>query len=241
MSRFGNQFAILAMQAFRSEWREKERLVGPILFAAVIQLLFSFSLGSLSADLAKKVFVAQSILTSFIALQAAYIRIFEPDSQDKVFDIIRTYPVSREAWFLAKTLVVTVTGLTIVVPTVIVGAMFQSQSNLGFDNTAILRSSMAVIAITSLVIGGLAPLGVLLSAMTLKASARQLLFPLIYFPLTTPVLLAAVNGTDILLGTAPGSAFPWNELQGWLTILVAFDAIYFTLGLLLFREVIDAG
>ena len=226
---YSKQFKALVAQGFRAEWREKERLVSPLLFAAVIQLLFAFSIGSVDGELSRKIFLAQTFLTVFLALQVSFVRVFEPDMQDKVFDLIRTYPVSFDAWFLAKTFLVVFSGGLILIPTTILGAVFQSQ---GGDQLL----TCPLIRVAFLTLFGLAPLGVLLSALTMRANARQILFPLIYFPLTTPVLLAAVNACDVYLA----GGIINDTVQGWLTILVAFDVIYFTLGYLLFREVVNA-
>jgi|GEM_PF-679184 len=223
------QMSTLIRQGIRAEWREKERLVSPLLFAAVIQLLFAFSVGSVDGDLTRKIFLAQTFLTIFLALQVSFVRVFEPDMQDKVFDLIRSYPVSFDAWYLAKTVLVIGFGALIVLPTMILGAVFQGQAS-----DPLFSLPMATITFLTLI--GLAPLGVLLSALTLRAAARQILFPLIYFPLTTPVLLAAVNASDLYLA---GGVLD-ETVRGWLMILVAFDAIYLTLGYLLFREVVDA-
>jgi heme exporter protein B len=226
---FSSQLRTLIGQGFRAEWREKERLVSPLLFAAVIQLLFAFAVGSVDGELSRKIFLAQTFLTVFLALQVSFVRVFEPDTQDKVFDLIRTYPVSFDAWYLAKTFLVICFGALILIPTIVLGAIFQSQ-------TGAQLLSLPLAAIASLTLFGLAPLGVLLSALTMRAAARQILFPLIYFPLTTPVLLAAVNASDLYLAGGVLS----ESVRGWLIILIAFDTIYFTLGYLLFREVVDA-
>jgi heme exporter protein B len=95
--------------------------------------------------------------------------------------------------------------------------------------------SWAVIGIALLALAGLASLGVLLSAMTLKANSRQILYPLLYFPLTTPVLLAAIQSSILILqkGAFPDTARPWVGL------LLGFDAIYLTLGILLYPELMD--
>jgi len=226
---FFQQMQTLIGQGFRAEWREKERLVSPLLFAAVIQLLFAFSVGSVDGELSRKIFLAQTFLTVFLALQVSFVRVFEPDMQDKVFDLIRTYPVSFDAWYLAKTFLVICFGALILIPTIILGAIFQSQAG-----AQLLSIPLAAVAVLTLF--GLAPLGVLLSALTMRATAKQILFPLIYFPLTTPVLLAAVNACDLYLANGVLN----ESVRGWLIILVAFDTIYFTLGYLLFREVVDA-
>ena len=81
---------------------------------------------------------------------------------------------------------------------------------------------------------GFCVLGTLLSAVTLKARARELLLPLILFPLMVPVILATIRCMEsVLRAGAIGDAAPW------LRLLIGFDVIFLTLGVLIFDWVID--
>jgi heme exporter protein B len=82
---------------------------------------------------------------------------------------------------------------------------------------------------------GFCSLGTLLSAMTLRARARELLLPLVLFPLMIPVLLATIRLMEnILRGGGLGDAAPW------LRLLLGFDVIFLTLGVLVFDWVIES-
>lgn len=221
-------FKIMVRQGVRAELADKERIVSPILFAMTVLLLFSFAMGKVEPGLRLKWYTAETFLTAFFALQLGFSRIFEPDREDKVFDLLRSYPLSHGAWFLAKYTLVFLLGAIILVPTMLFGALL-----LHDPNTPLL--SLPLFAVAILALAGLASLGVLLSAMTLKAEAKQLLYPILYFPLTTPVLLAAVQST---LALDEGSAFAGTS-GAWLGLLACFDIIYFTLGFLLFPELVD--
>jgi heme exporter protein B len=81
---------------------------------------------------------------------------------------------------------------------------------------------------------GLSAPGTLYAAMTSQARAKQMLLPLLYFPLVVPALLAAVKTTSlIILGD------PMSQARSWLILLVTFDAIYWTLCGLLFERVVE--
>ena len=71
--------------------------------------------------------------------------------------------------------------------------------------------------------------------MTLKARARELLLPLILFPLMIPVILATIRGMEIILRTGK-----FTEALSWLRLLIGFDVIFFTVGFLIFEWVIEA-
>ncbi len=222
------QYLLLVTQGLRAELADRERLVSPALFAATMLVLFSFALGEVDASLKARIYIAETFLTAFFALQLSFSRLFEPDRQDRVFDLLRTYPVSHTAWYLAKYTLVMIVGVAVLVPTLLFGAFLHHT-----DKAPVF--SWVVCGIALLALAGLAALGVLLSALTLKANSRQVLYPLLYFPLTTPVLLAATQASLIYLEAGKTT----QPLQAWLGLLTGFDVIYFTLGILLFTELVD--
>lgn len=222
------QVRVLMAQGIRAELADLERVISPVLFSVTLLLLFSFAMGEIPPELKAKVYLAETFLTLLFSLQLSFSRLFEPDRQDHVFDLLRAYPVSHSAWFVAKYALILILGTATLLPTMFFGSFLNhSASSPVF--------SWAVIGIALLALAGLASLGVLLSAMTLKANSRQILYPLLYFPLTTPVLLAAIQSSLLILekGSFPDSARPWVGL------LLGFDAIYLTLGILLYPELMD--
>ncbi len=81
---------------------------------------------------------------------------------------------------------------------------------------------------------GLAAPGTLYAAMTSQTRARQTLLPLLLFPLVVPVLLAAVKATSLLI-----LGDPMGQARSWALLLVAFDAIHWSLAGLLFSRVVE--
>lgn len=222
------QCVLLIKQGLRAELADTERILSPILFSITLLLLFSFAMGEVPAELKPKVYLAETFLTLLFSLQVSFSRLFEPDRQDHVFDLLRTYPLSHSAWFVAKYILILILGTVTLLPTMFFGAFLNHSAS-----TPVF--SWSVIGIAFLALAGLASLGVLLSAMTLKANGRQILYPLLYFPLTTPVLLAAIQSSILILeqGRLPDPARPWVGL------LLGFNTIYLTLGILLYPELVD--
>lgn len=206
------------------ELADKERLISPILFATTMLILFAFGIGETSEDLIIKIFLAQTFLTLLFSLQITFARIFDPDEKDKVFQLLQCYPINHAAWFLGKYTLVILVGSLVLVPTMLLAGLLNHN-----PKAPLLTPEIFLIAFLAL--AGLASIGVLLSAMTLKASGREVLFPLIYFPLSTPVLLAAIQSSQVLL-SGNNSDILWQ----WVGLLVCFDVIYVTLGILLFGE-----
>jgi heme exporter protein B len=227
-SPFWRHYRTLVSQGIQAELADLERLVSPVLFALTTLLLFAFAIGDVEPALRIHIYLAETFLTALFALQINFSRLFEPDRQDRVFDLMRTYPVDHTAWFLAKYTLVLAMGSATLGPTLAFAAFVnQSPSQPLF--------SWVVVGVAAMALAGLAALGVLLSAMTLKANARQILYPLLYFPLATPVLLAAVQSSQLYLGSGQITA----DVRAWLGLLLGFDVIYITLGALLFTELVD--
>jgi heme exporter protein B len=82
---------------------------------------------------------------------------------------------------------------------------------------------------------GLAAPGTLYSAMLARLSGRQLLLPLMLFPLVVPVIVAAVKTTSlVMLGD------PMEQASSWLLLLMCFNLVYWSLCGVLFGRVVEA-
>jgi len=86
-----------------------------------------------------------------------------------------------------------------------------------------------VVGILGLGTFGFVAAGSLFSAMTVRTGARDLMLSVVVFPLVAPALLGGVVATREILGGAP----PSETLQ-WVRILLAFDLIFLSAGLLMF-------
>ena len=134
--------------------------------------------------------------------------------------------MDRGALFLAKV----VFNLTLMVLVeVVVFPLFWVLFNLDLWS---LLPSLFLVALLGTV--GFCVLGTLFSAVTLKARARELLLPLILFPLMIPVFLGTIRAMEIIL-----QAGDLQELLPWLRLLIGFDVIFMTVGFLVFEWVIE--
>lgn len=228
MKKFLTQFRALLWQALQVEWSNSERWLSPLLFSATMIILFVFSFGKVEPKFLPQLYIAATFITAFLSLQIAFSRVLEPDMQDKVFDQLRTYPISPSAWFLSKYTIVILLGVLILLPTLFLSNLFLNEGPVSF-----LSGSILIIGLLALL--SLGALGVLLSTMMLRSNAKQILYPLIYFPLTTPVLLSAVESSHAVLVDAKVLS---DLMSSWLGLLVIFGIMYFTLCLLLFGELV---
>jgi len=81
---------------------------------------------------------------------------------------------------------------------------------------------------------GYAGVGTLLSAMAVQTRTRDILLPILLFPVVIPVLLAAVKASSGFLANAE-----WSEILLPLNLLIAYDVIFIALAFMVFDNVVE--
>jgi len=92
----------------------------------------------------------------------------------------------------------------------------------------------SLLLVIALGTAGLSAPGTLYAAMTAQVRSRQTLLPLLLFPLIVPALLASVKATSLII-----LVDPMGQSSAWIKLLIAFDAIYWSLCGLLFGRVVE--
>lgn len=220
------QFCLYMHYGLKIEFSERERLLSPLLFAATILIVIAFCFAT-TAQIENRVFVAEIYLAVFLALQVSGVRLLEYEQRNDVLTLLCTYPITREIVYLSKFLLYIMTSLLMLIPALALTYLFNARP--------LTNEFWYMLGIACLVLVGLAALGVLLSALVMRSSSRHLLYPLLYFPLTIPLLIAAA---EVSLAFLTHGQINDAQLQ-WVTLLLGFDVIYFTLGVLLFGELLE--
>ena len=78
---------------------------------------------------------------------------------------------------------------------------------------------------------GFASVGTLFAAMLVRARSRDVMLPILLYPMTVPVMIAGVRGTAALFQATPDEPLA----RFWLTLLMFFDVIFITLALWTFE------
>ncbi len=78
---------------------------------------------------------------------------------------------------------------------------------------------------------GFCAVGTLFAAMLVRARTRDVMLPILLYPITIPVIIAGVRGTAALLGAARRS----RPRRMWIGMLGAFDVVFVTLALWTFE------
>jgi heme exporter protein B len=81
---------------------------------------------------------------------------------------------------------------------------------------------------------GFAGVGTLLSSMAVNTRAREVMLPILLFPVAMPELIAAVKATS---GAMTG--LPVSEWQQWLNLLIVFDVILVAVSFMVFEYIVE--
>jgi len=219
------QSYLMLSKDLRLELRRRDSLLTMFSFGTLLLFVFHFSL-DLAPDKIAEVAPALLWLAFLFTGTLGLAQLFQPERENHCLDALLLSPLDRGALFLAKSCL---NFLLMIAVELVVIPLFWILFNL--SNWNLLPQLFLVTFLGTL---GFCVLGTVMSALTLKARARELLLPLVLFPLMIPVLLSAVRCMEAILKTGT-----WDDALHWIRLLLAFDVIFLTLGVLLFDWVIE--
>lgn len=218
---------LIARKDFTIEARSREIIATAVFFAVACVLVFSFSL---VRDGRAPDGVAAGVLWIGIAFSGtlSLARLFE---RERAHDTLRTLllaPIERPAVYLGKL-------LAVVMLMAAVGAVLLPFTGFLFDQGVIAAApGLALVMVLGIV--GYAAVGTLFAAMLGRSRSRDVLLPVLLYPMTVPVLIAGVRATAALLDAAGPD---WGTARLWIGVLAAFDAVFVTLALWTFEAVME--
>ena len=212
------------MKDLRIEWRSKEAINSMLFFALLVVVLFSLAFdprGPVSQNIAGGVLAVATMFASVSALNQAWAR----EIRHQVLDAQRMAPTPGAELFLAKVLA---NFLFVTIVQVILAPVFLVMYNLHVLGQAWLLAVVLPLGTWALVANG-----TFFAALSIRSRNRELLLPLILFPIFVPALLAMVNATT---GILTGESDP----DMWIKLLTGYDIIFTTVSLLLFDTIFNA-
>lgn len=208
----------------RIEWRSKDAINSMLFFALLVVVLFSMSFdpqGAFAREIAGGVLCVATMFASVSALNQAWAR----EIRHQVLDAQRMAPTPGAELFLAK---VIANFLFVAIVQIVLAPVFLVMYNLNIQGQAWQLALVLPLGTWALVANG-----TFFAAMAIRSRNRELLLPLILFPIFLPALLAMVIATkDILTGESDPSL--------WIKLLVGYDIIFTTVSLLLFDVIFHA-
>lgn len=225
MRRWLRDTAAIAAKDLRSELRTKEALNASLSFSVVILLLFSFAFDPGSEQIQE---FAGGLLWLVFAFAGALIlnRSFARELPNDCLDALVASPVSSSALFLGKALA---NWVLLVAVEIVSLAVF-----LVFYNVTWRAHPASLLAVLGLGSWGMAVIGTMFSALTVNLRLRELMLPMLVYPVMIPALMASIQLTS---GVLSGQALV-GDILVWLRLLAAFDAIFTALSLVLAEAVL---
>ncbi len=217
----------IAAKDLRTELRNKESISAALSFTLVVILLFSFAFDPVAnIDVREQSGGLLWIIYLFAGILLLN-RSFSREAANDCLEALVASPVSGGALFLGKAVSSCVLLLVLELVSLPLFGVFYSVN--WTDNFGTL--------FLVLVLGswGFTVIGTLFSAVTANNRLRELMLPLLVFPMTLPALIACVQLTSlILLGE------PLGDSIAWLRLLFGFDVIFTLLGAVLLEVVLLA-
>ena len=206
-----------------AEWRSREMVSAMLVFALLDIFIFNFALElnpQVRASLTSGILWVTLAFAGTLGLN----RSMAVEKDRGCLDGLLLAPVDRTAIYFGKTignLVFMLLVAAIIVP------IYSVLYNVNLFN-------LGLIAIIILGAWGYVSVCTLLASMTVQARTRDVLLPVLLFPVAIPLLVAAVKASG---GFLDGSAI--SDIVHWLNILVVYDVVFTAVAFMVFDYVVE--
>ena len=224
MSLISNITAATLAKDIRLEWRSKDAINSMLFFGLLVVVVFSFSFDPIaeeSRQIAGGLVWVAFLFAAVVALNQTWAR----ELRNQVLDAYRVSPAPANSLFIAKAV-----GNFIFV---IVLEALMTPLFIVFYKLRALGPAWQLIPIATLGTWALVVNGTFFAAMSLRTRAREIMLPLLLFPISLPAMLSMVRATTAVLTGDESAKF-------WIVLLVAYDLLFTTGCLLLFETVLQA-
>ncbi len=208
----------------RLEWRSKDEINSMLFFALLVVVIFSFAFDP-TAEESRKIAGGLVWVAVLFAAVVALNQTWARELRNNVLDAYRVSPAPANAMFLAK---VVGSFLFVTILEALMTPLFVMFYNLRSIGPPWQLAVVGVLATWAIVVNG-----TFFAAMSIRSRSREIMLPLILFPISIPALLAMVWATTQIL---TGEFSPWF----WIQLLAVYDVVFTTVCLVLFEIVLNA-
>ena len=230
MRKYWSVVAAIVQKDIRSELRTKEMVASMFVFSVLVLLIFNFTLsldGETTLALAPGILWVAFVFAGSLGLN----RSFASERENRSILGLMLAPVDRSALYFGK-LISNV--LFMLVAEAFLLPLFMVFFNLNL--LAELEPSAFALFLLVVVLGtlGYAAVGTTLAAIAANTTMREVLLPVLLFPVAVPMVIGAAEATRLIFQPSPFFG-PWN----WIRLLVAFAVIFVVVSWLTFEYVLE--
>lgn len=220
-----DRVAAIVRKDLAAERRSKANFNSVVFLAVLTLLLFGFSLGP-DPQALREIGGGVIWLTILFSGVLAFHRSYQLELENGAIDVLLLYPGDRRSIFVGK-----LTANLIFVG--LVQAVMLPVAALLYD-VPLFAAPWRLALVLGLGTLGFVTLGTFYAAMASRLRAREVLLPLMLFPMLIPLLVAAVLATGALL-----DGDPMGQSGAWIRLLVVFDVIFGVAAFFAFEHVIE--
>ncbi len=208
----------------RLEWRSKDAINSMLFFSLLVVVIFSFSFEPTAEEsrrIAGGLVWVAFLFAAIVVLNQTWAR----ELRNHVLDAYRVSPAPANSLFLAKAV-----GNFIFV---IVLEALMTPLFIAFYRLRAIGPGWELLPIAILGTWALVVNGTFFAAISLRTRSREVMLPLLLFPISVPALLGMVNATTAVLTGEESTRF-------WIVLLMAYDVVFTIACLLLFETILEA-
>lgn len=221
----GTLFRVFAIfwKDILSGLRTKEVITSVLVFALLVLVIFNFALepgAGTGASVAPGILWVALVFTGVLGLN----RTFAAEKDNACLEGLMLCPVERHVIYwgkLASSFTFMLAVAAVITPVFLV-----------LFNLPLVLPRLALIIVLATL--GFTSVGSLFSALATGTRSRDMMLPILFLPITVPVIIAAVEATAVVL-----QGGPWGDMSTWLQIMVAFDVIFLVVSTLVFEFVVE--
>jgi heme exporter protein B len=207
------------------ELRTKDTLNSMLFFGVVVLVIFNFALASLRESIRPAIPGILWVAFAFSGTLGLN-RMFASEKENGCLQGLLMLPIDRGSIYFGKMLAVSIFML--------ISELIMFIVTLVFFNLTIWHEIPYLVLVFLVGTLGFTAVGTLLSAIAVNTKLREVLLPLILFPVILPILVNAVEATNIILNTTDYSA-----LRLPLTVMSVFTIVFGTISFILFDYVLE--
>jgi heme exporter protein B len=215
----------VAWKDLRIELRSKEIVMTMVFFATLLVVIYSFAFPrdprAVRGAVPGMLWVALAF-TGTIALGRA----FDRERENDTMRALLLAPIPRLAVFLGKAIAMTALVLAVAVICVPLLAVWLNAPLLDYPG------ELALVVVLGAI--GIAFVGSVFAATLLKVRSRDVLLPVILYPLLVPLFVAGTKCTASLVAEIPNLEVAWF----WIQFLGIYDAVFLVLSLWTFESLV---